>query len=186
MQLLVFWRHGSERDMRMRRPLGDVCLDIASFAQQRKHEFLSYILRLAAAEAYKSTAEEDVFELPIPRKAAAKGLIVGIWDWDISNDRNYLDPGAAELFNIDPTRAAQGLPNTSYLSAIHPDDVAKVHSAIAQSMRLGGIFECEYRLIRDDRVSWVLARGNCTLDRHGRPVRLPGALVDITHDKKMN
>jgi hypothetical protein len=35
----------------MRRPLGDLCLDIASFARERKHEFLSYILRLAAAEA---------------------------------------------------------------------------------------------------------------------------------------
>jgi hypothetical protein len=31
-----------------------------------------------------------------------------------------------------------------------------------------------------------MARGNCTPDRHGRPVRLPGALIDITHDKKMN
>ena len=75
----------------MRRPLGDVCLDIASFARERKHEFLSYILRLAAAEAYKSTAEEDAFELPMTRKFAARELIAGIWDWDISNDRGHLD-----------------------------------------------------------------------------------------------
>jgi PAS domain-containing protein len=170
----------------MRRPLGDVCLDIASFAQQRKHEFLSYILRLAAAEAYKSTAEEDVFELPMPRRLAAKQLIVGIWDWDISNDRNYLDAGGAEFLNVDPVRAARGMPNMNYLSAIHPDDVAHVQAALAQSMRRGGTFECEYRLIRNDRISWILARGSCTLDRDGRPVRLPGAMVDITHDKTMN
>jgi PAS domain-containing protein len=170
----------------MRRPLGDVCLDIASFARERKHEFLSYILRLAAAEAYKSTAEEDAFELPTPRKLQARELIVGIWDWDISNDSNYLDANAAHFFSVDPERAARGLPNMNYLSAIHPDDVARVQAAVASSMQVGGIFECEYRVIRNDRVNWLLARGSCTLDRHGRPVRLPGALIDITHDKAMN
>jgi PAS domain-containing protein len=170
----------------MRRPLGDVCLDIASFAQQRKHEFLSYILRLAAAEAYQNTAEEDVFELPMPRRLAAKELIVGIWDWDISNDRSYLDASGAHFFNVDPAMAARGMPCMAYLAAIHPDDIARVQAAIAQSMRLGGVYECEYRLIKNDRISWVLARGNCTLDQHGRPVRLPGAIIDITHDKAMH
>lgn len=170
----------------MRKPLGDVCLDIASFAQERKHEFLSYILRLAAAEAYNTTAEDDAFELPVRRKSAAQGLIAGIWDWDISNDRNHLDAGAAAFFNVDPERAARGLPNAHYLGAVHPDDVARVGADIAESMRSGGIFQCEYRLIRNDRVSWVLARGSCTLDRHGRPVRLPGVLIDITQDKIAN
>lgn len=170
----------------MRRPLGDVCLDIASFARERKHEFLSYILRLAAAEAYKSTADEDGFELPVPRKPAARELIVGIWDWDISNDRNYLDAGTAHFFSLDPERAARGVPHGSCMRAIHPDDLPRVEAAIACAMRAGGAYECEYRVILNDRVYWLLARGSCTLDRYGRPVRLPGALIDITHDKMMN
>ncbi|MGM4931796.1 hypothetical protein [Tardiphaga sp. 619_E2_N8_5] len=61
-----------------------------------------------------------------------------------------------------------------------------MHAAVAAAMRSGGIFECECRLIKNDRISWVLARGSCTLDGHGRPVRLPGAIIDITHDKTMN
>ncbi|SFL28497.1 PAS fold-containing protein [Bradyrhizobium sp. NFR13] len=170
----------------MRRPLGDVCLDIASFARERKHEFLSYILRLAAAEAYKTTAEDDAFEMPMPRRLAARELIVGFWDWDISNDRNYLDAGAAGFFNIDPDKAARGLQNTAHLAAVHPDDVDRVRAAARAAMRSGGVFECEFRLITKDRISWVLARGSCTLDRDGRAVRLPGALIDITHDKTMN
>ncbi|KAA0075375.1 hypothetical protein CIW50_15100 [Tardiphaga sp. P9-11] len=113
--------------------MGDACLDIASFARERKHEFLSYILRLAAAEAYKTTADEDAFELPMPRRLAAKELIVGIWDWDISNDRSYLDTGSANFFNIDPTVAARGLPCMECLAAVHPDDIARVLAAIDQS-----------------------------------------------------
>lgn len=170
----------------MRRPLGDVCLDIASFAQQRKHEFLSYILRLAAAEAYKSTAADDVFEMPTPRRPAARELITGIWDWDISNDRTYFDPGGARFLDVDPVLAALGMPNMHYLAAVHPEDIAMVEAAVGSSMRLGGAYECEYRVIKNDRVNWVLARGNCTLDGSGRPVRLSGAIIDITHDKALN
>ncbi|MBC7578695.1 MAG: PAS domain-containing protein [Tardiphaga sp.] len=170
----------------MRRPLADVCLDIASFAQERKHEFLSYILRLAAAEAYKSTAEEDAFELPRSKRLASQELIAGIWDWDIINDRSYLDPVSAGFFDVDPDSAACGLPNMAYLSAIHPDDVATVEAAITQAMRHGGLYEAEYRLIKNDRLTWVYARGSCTLDRSGQPVRMVGAVIDITHDKSMH
>lgn len=170
----------------MRRPLGDVCLDIASFARERKHEFLSYILQLAAAEAYKSTADDDGFELPVARKSAPRELIAGIWDWDIRNDRNYLDAVTAGFFNVDPVLAARGLPNMDFLRAIHPDDIAGVRAALAQSMRRGGLFEAEYRLVSHDRVRWVYARGSCTLDASGRPVRLPGAIVDITREKTLN
>jgi PAS domain-containing protein len=170
----------------MGRPLGDVCLDIASFARERKHEFLSYILRLAAAEAYKSTADDDVFALSMVRRPAARELIAGMWDWDIRNDRNHLDADAAKFFGIDPVSAARGLPNSAYLNAVHPDDQIRLRAAVKSAMRRGGAFECEYRVIKADRIHWVLARGSCTLDRRGRPVRLPGALIDITHDKTMN
>lgn len=170
----------------MRKPLADVCLDIASFAQERKHEFLSYILRLAAAEAYKSTAPDETFELPAGRKLMSRELIAGVWDWDISNDRNYLDATSANFFGVDPAQAARGLPNMHYLAAVHPDDVGMLQAAVAQSMRKGGLFEAEYRLIRNDRVLWVYARGSCTLDSSGRPVRLPGAIIDITQEKSMH
>ncbi len=169
----------------MGRPLGDVCLDIASYARERKHEFLSYILRLAAAEAYKS-ADEESFDLAMPRKFSPSDLIAGIWDWDISHDRNHGDASCAELFSIDPQRAARGLPVSTYLDAIHPDDIGRVRQKLFDATRMGGVYQAEYRLIKNDRLHWVFARGHCTLDRHGRPVRLPGALVDITHEKAMH
>ena len=169
----------------MGRPLGDVCLDIASYARERKHEFLSYILRLAAAEAYKS-ADDESFDLALPQKYAPAQMIVGIWDWDISDDRTYGDVGCAELFGIDPHRAARGLSVNTYIDAIHPDDIARVKREVSKVMLHGGIYQVENRLIKNDRLHWVLARGHCTMDRHGRPVRLPGALIDITRDKAMH
>lgn len=170
----------------MRRPLGDVCLDIASFAKERKHDFLSYILRLAAAEAYKSTAPDETFELPMKRALRSRELIAGIWDWDIANNVTYLDPTSANFFNIDPDQGARGVTGTALLQSVHPDDFGRVQAKIAEAVHSGGAYECEYRLISNDRVIWVFARGTCTHDRSGRPVRFPGAIVDITHDKSMH
>ncbi|MEH2471901.1 PAS domain-containing protein [Nitrobacteraceae bacterium AZCC 2161] len=170
----------------MQRPLGDVCLDIASYARERKHEFLSYILRLAAAEAYRSTTPDETFELPLKRKLAPRELIAGIWDWDVSNDRVYGDAGCADFFNVDSLQATRGLPVMSYLDAVHPDDIGRVWATLDKSMQIGGLYEAEYRLIKNDRISWVFARGYCTLDKSGRPVRLPGVIIDITHEKAMH
>ena len=35
----------------MKRPLGDMCADIAKYAAARNHEFLAHLLRIAAVEA---------------------------------------------------------------------------------------------------------------------------------------
>jgi PAS domain-containing protein len=166
----------------MGRPLGDVCLDIASYARERKHEFLSYILRLAAAEAYKS-ADDVSFDLAERQRFAPADVIVGIWDWDISNDRTYGDSGCAELFSIDPMRAARGPAVETYISAIYPDDIPRVRQELMKVTRHGGVYQVEHRLIKNDQLHWVFARGHCTLDKHNRPVRMPGVLVDITRDK---
>jgi PAS domain-containing protein len=170
----------------MRKPLGDVCLDIASFAKSRKHDFLSYILRLAAAEAYKSTPDET-FELPMKRGLGSRELIAGVWDWDIPNGLIYFDAVSADFFNLDPTQASRGmLESEALLQAIHPDDFERVRSRVLEAMRTGGAYECEYRLVKNDRIIWVFARGSCTFDDSGRPVRFPCAIVDITHDKSMH
>jgi hypothetical protein len=89
---------------------------------------------------------------------------VGFWDWDIPNNKIYLDFKCAELFDADPDLALLGLPNEAYLKAVHRDDVAKVVAAIKCAMRSGGAFESEYRVVRGGRVRRVYAKGLVTLD----------------------
>ena len=168
----------------MARLIGDVCLDIASFAEQKRHRFLSYILKLAAAEAYQGSAAQQRLDWDI-RPIPAKPTIVGFWDWDISHNRSYLDRGCAEFYGVDPDAAARGQPLNEYLHGIHPDDIAGFSRTINHAARRGGDFTMEYRLIVNDRLHWVHARGHVTLDRSGRPVRMPGAVFDITREKTL-
>jgi PAS domain-containing protein len=167
----------------MRKPLGDICAAFARYAEARNYDFLGYLLRMAAAEAYQVTQENDAFEVAYNRRIKAKELIVGVWDWDVANDRNYLDPKCAEMFNISPDAAARGLPNALYSEAIHPMDMEAAATDLDRAIKNGGRFESEYRVIKDDRVRWVYARGMVILDGSRRPLRFPGAIVEITQEK---
>ncbi|WP_211908009.1 PAS domain-containing protein [Tardiphaga alba] len=109
--------------------------------------------------------------------------LVGTWDWDILNDRVYAEGSFARLFGLTDQQAAQGAPLRVWLDAIHPDDLDQVSAMIRQTMKPGEVFSMEYRVVAHGETHWIYARGNCTFDQAGEPVRFPGAVVDITHEK---
>ena len=84
----------------MKRPLGDMCADIARYAAARDHEFLAHLLRIAAAEA-DASAPGETFALPA---IAPKDLVIGLWDWDVPNNIRHLDETGASMFGY-PKRA---------------------------------------------------------------------------------
>ena len=107
--------------------------------------------------------------------------VVGIWDWDILNDRVVADLRFARLYGVDPEAAAAGAPMADFMQAIHPEDRPGLQSAIHRAMGTGEFFEAEYRLMQSDgSVRWVVIRGRCQHDPQGRPVRFPGTAVDVT------
>lgn len=113
---------------------------------------------------------------------AARGI--GVWDFDVPGDRVTASGRFAEVFGLDPDSATEGRPLADFLSGVHPEDRPRVDAAIHEAMRVGGAFDAEYRLPQPDgSIRWVMARGQCELDASGRPLRLPGALVDITELK---
>ena len=107
--------------------------------------------------------------------------VVGIWDWDIPNDRVFADLRFARLYGVDPEAAAAGAPIADFMQAVHPDDRPGLQSAIRRAMDTGEFYEAEYRLMQSDgSVRWVVTRGRCQHDPQGRPVRFPGTAVDVT------
>ena len=124
-------------------------------------------------------ASEERYELALGAAGA-----IGTWDWDVVNDRVFANPKFAELYSVDPVRAAQGEPIATYVAGIHPDDREQVNADIARSLETHSDFASEYRLFqRGGQITWVFARGRGYYDADGRAVRLAGASVDITDRK---
>lgn len=161
-------------DPKKAKPLGDLCLEIAEFAKDRDYRTLDYLMRMAAAEAYDQTSES--FE----PDSSGKGELIGMWDWDVTNNKAYVDPPAAKLFDVNPKASVTDLPLEEYIKAIHPDDVASFSTAVYQVAHEGGCFKSTYRVIHNGRIIWVFARGSCFVGAEKTPVRFPGALFDVT------
>jgi PAS domain S-box-containing protein len=136
--------------------------------------------KLRESEA-RIAASEERLRLAL---AAANG--VGTWDWDVVNDIVYADESFAEMYGVDPAKAASGITVFEFIRNIHPDDRPRVHAAIESAVHTCDEFRCEYRLTRrDGSIRWVAAVGRCSLGSDGAPARFPGVTIDITERKQI-
>ncbi len=117
--------------------------------------------------------------------AALEAGAIATWSWDITNNRLVADANLNRLFNLPPSDAEGSLLDR-YLQSIHPDDLPKVTEALRRSAEHGADYEEDYRIMQTEgTVRWVTARGRVERDEAGRPVRMPGVLVDVTERKRL-
>ncbi len=112
-----------------------------------------------------------------------RGVNDGIWDWNIVTGEHYHSPRWKEIVGS----RDDAVPNTesSFFDRIHPDDKNTVTEALRRHWEEGARYAVEVRLRRrDGSYCWVLSRGEAVRDAEGRPVRMVGALTDITERKQ--
>jgi PAS domain S-box-containing protein len=106
---------------------------------------------------------------------------VGAWTADLRHGQYIADAGIAELYGLDPVRAAGGIPTDEFLANVHPDDRAALAAEIVRSQTSGADMAFEYRLRHPDgSVRWVLSRWRTHLDGDGRPLRRTGVGIETT------
>jgi PAS domain S-box-containing protein len=108
---------------------------------------------------------------------------IGTWTWDVQGDRIHADRNFARMFQVSDDDANGG-PISAYLNAIHPDDRPAVEAHIGESLATGQPYQYYYRLLhRDGSIRHIHARGKLDLDPDGKPVWMPGVVLDITQQK---
>jgi PAS domain S-box-containing protein len=133
----------------------------------------------------RTLAEAALADARARLQAALDAGSIATWTWDIPNNRLFADDNLAQLFNL-PPREANGGALDRYVEAIHPEDVARVMAALDLAVERDELYEADYRVVQaDGSVRWVAARGKAERDGKGRPVRMPGVLVDITARKQL-
>ncbi len=112
---------------------------------------------------------------------ALDAISEGLWDWNLSTGVVYLSPQWLTALGY---RADTFPPDLTYRERlIHPDDFPLAEASLQD--HLAGrtpSFECEYRvrtMTGDWR--WCLDRGKAVeWDQAGRPIRVLGAIIDVT------
>ena len=73
---------------------------------------------------------------------------VAIYDWDVESDRLSIQGPLGEVFGVALEDAANGLPLSSVVEGIHPDDREVVMALIARTVETEEPFEAEYRVLQ--------------------------------------
>ena len=107
---------------------------------------------------------------------------IHVWEMDYQR-RELIKAGAEDTFFTEP-KTYDELFRDIY-ATIDPRDRPSVEAAWKLHVEEGAPYRPEYRIIRtDDREVWTSAGCRLVNDREGRPIRLIGAMQDITERKE--
>jgi PAS domain S-box-containing protein len=126
--------------------------------------------------------EEALHENQAQLDLAMQSAHMGVWRWEIRENRRYFDDLVCQLLGID----ASTFTGTSeeFLRVVHPEDREKIQAAIARTLEQDVLYEPTYRAVwPDGSIHYVTARGKMIRDDKGQPTRVNGILWDITEQR---
>ncbi|MFA6055009.1 MAG: EAL domain-containing protein [Thermodesulfovibrionales bacterium] len=132
----------------------------------------------------RKRSEELLHENRARLDLALRSAGMGVWHWNIIENKRYFDDQSCYLLGINPamfTGSAE-----EFFGALHPGDLETTKSALARTIEQDVLYESEYRAVwPDGSVHYMTARGKLVRDNKGRPLRINGILWDITERKQM-
>jgi PAS domain S-box-containing protein len=130
-------------------------------------------------------AVEDALRISEYRYGLAqKAAGLGLWDWDLESNRLYWSEDMLKI--LDMAGENQIRPFCNLCLLMHPDDVQQAQKAARDALYKSSEYAIEFRLeLPDGRAKWIASTGIVTHDDKGKPIRVIGAIQDITEHKQL-
>jgi PAS domain S-box-containing protein len=110
-----------------------------------------------------------------------------IRDWNLESNTVYRDEaGLKQVYGVNANAEIENI--FKWVERIHPDDRSRVEMVMNEIMKATDrdTFDVEYRFLRDDGTyAFVYDRGKIIRNNEGKPVRMIGAVQNITERKRL-
>ncbi|MEH2009737.1 AAA family ATPase [Nostoc sp.] len=114
---------------------------------------------------------------------ALKSAQIGVWSWDVANDRFDWDEQVYQLFGLTPETFAGT--SEALLARLHPDERGLLTQSLSRAINEGVEHNLEYRIIQDDgSIRYAACRGKAFFNEAGKATHMSGIVLDITDRKK--
>lgn len=108
---------------------------------------------------------------------------VGVWDWDVVNNRMVWDETMFRLYGLEPESSEPGY--SRWTSALHPDDAVRCAQAIDDALKSGEDWNANFRVVwPSGGIRHLRAIGRVKRDDAGRAIRMIGTNWDITEERE--
>ena len=129
-------------------------------------------------------AEVALRESELRLRIAKEAAQLGIYEYDLVNNKIICDARVRELWNIPPD---QPITYERLEAGVHPDDRAIIQAALDQALypEGDGKYHAEYRLINqpDGSERWIAATGLVAFHQN-QAIRMTGTVQDISERKQ--
>lgn len=132
--------------------------------------------RLQASEALRQSEER--------LRLVSQASTDAVYDWDLQLNRSWWSKGIETRYGLDAETEELLL---FWSTHIHPDDIERIKKALSQAFaKQEAVVVDEYRFRRaDGSYAIVLDRGTVLYSDAGKPLRVVGAMMDITEQRRM-
>jgi PAS domain S-box-containing protein len=104
---------------------------------------------------------------------------LGSWNWDIQNNKLAWSEELYRMYGVDPHEFTPTL--DAFMRFLHPEDMDFVAREIDTAVKNLGPLNYQFRIVRrGGEVRTLHSRGKVVADEHGLPLRMYGAVQDVT------
>lgn len=140
-------------------------------------------LQVAGCDAERQQVKVALWESEEQLRLALNAANMGLWDWNIINNKVIWSENHELIFGLVPGSFAGTL--EAFLDCVYPEDKQSVIQAIARASEEKTSYSDEFRIIwPDTSVHWIFAKGQFFYDEQGQAVRMIGVCMDITDRKQ--
>ena len=132
----------------------------------------------------RKRAEEQMMLVSNRLLLATKAGRIGVWDYDVVNNKLVWDERMYELYGITPARFSGAY--EAWEQGLHPDDRAHEPERLQRALRGEEVFDTEFRVVwpDDGSIHFIKANGTVLRDSKGAALRMIGTNWDITEQRR--
>ncbi len=150
---------------------------------ERTQELAAANKQLRSEIAERRRSEEALSESEAQLQAAIDAADIGLWDWDLVSGRIIWLGNHEKMFGFAPGEFDGTY--AGFIKRVHPEDLEELERAVRRAREGGPEYIHEYRVILPDgSIHWIADRGRFVYDEVGQPVRMYGAVLNITEEKQ--
>ena len=185
--------HRLDQALNEKKNLEKIMLQLSVSVDQQIQERLKKInLEKSSAfrvmqEAIKSKRTQEISENSLKRMLNKLSLTleasgIGLWNWDINEDKFWFDDQMHKLFRLDPKTFTGSLEN--FITLCRSDN-SSIESTFNQGKEQGGFKNLEINFSGDDRHrSQLVLKGKTFYGLQDQPIYMTGVCWDITQEKE--
>lgn len=131
----------------------------------------------------RKQAEKALRQSEAQLRLALDAAHMGTFDWDIPDNHITWSHWHEALWGFQPGEFVGTF--EAVAQRIHPDDLPHLNAEFARCIALHKPFTGEFRVVwPDGSTHWIASRGEFNIGADGKPLRMRGAVVEITERKQ--